>query len=74
VTAVARDGMLEGPDLALLQRVIESVPGDVIASGGIASIDHLAAIRALGCRGAIVGRALYEGAFTVREALAALSA
>lgn len=74
VTAVARDGLLGGPDLALLEQVISLDRGAVIASGGIGSIDDLLAVRAAGCRGAIVGRALYEGRFTVREAIEALAA
>jgi phosphoribosylformimino-5-aminoimidazole carboxamide ribotide isomerase len=74
VTGIARDGLLEGPDVGLLERVVATGLGDVIASGGIATLEHLAAVRVLGCRGAIVGRALYEGTFTVRGALASLSA
>jgi phosphoribosylformimino-5-aminoimidazole carboxamide ribotide isomerase len=74
VTAVARDGGLGGPDLDLLGRAVGLARGDVIASGGIASVDDLRAVRDLGCRGAIVGRALYEGRFTLADALAAVSA
>ena len=61
VTAIERDGSLEGPDLDLLERAVQLGFGDVIASGGIRSIADLEAVRGLGCRGAIVGRALYEG-------------
>jgi phosphoribosylformimino-5-aminoimidazole carboxamide ribotide isomerase len=72
VTAIARDGGMEGPDLELLEAVRTAVPqAAIIASGGISS---LADIRELGARrfnAAITGRALYEGAFTVAEALAA---
>jgi phosphoribosylformimino-5-aminoimidazole carboxamide ribotide isomerase len=70
-TDIARDGMLAGPDLdgaAALQR--DGV--GVIASGGVASLDHLRAAAALGLAGAIVGRALYERRFTLGEALAAV--
>ena len=70
VTAIDRDGMLGGPDLRLLGELLTLDLGDVIASGGIASLDDLTAVRDLGCRGAIVGRALYERAFSVREAIA----
>ncbi len=70
VTAIDRDGLLGGPDLALLRRVAAAVPDAVIASGGIASLDDLHAVREAGCAGVIVGRALYEGRFTVAEALA----
>jgi phosphoribosylformimino-5-aminoimidazole carboxamide ribotide isomerase len=72
VTAIARDGLLGGPDLDLLGRVLASTRAAVIASGGIATIADLVAVRDLGCAGAIVGRALYEGRFTLPEALAAV--
>jgi phosphoribosylformimino-5-aminoimidazole carboxamide ribotide isomerase len=74
VTAVARDGLLGGPDLELLGKVVAIGRGEVIASGGIARLEDLLDVRALGCSGAIVGRALYEGSFTLVEARAALSA
>ncbi len=74
VTAIARDGLLGGPDLDLLGRVLASTHAAVIASGGIATIADLVAVRDLGCSGAIVGRALYEGRFTLPEALAAVAA
>jgi phosphoribosylformimino-5-aminoimidazole carboxamide ribotide isomerase len=73
VTAVNRDGRLEGPDLELLGRLVNLARGDVIASGGIGSIDDLRAVRDLGCVGAIVGRAIYEGRFDLAEAIAALA-
>jgi phosphoribosylformimino-5-aminoimidazole carboxamide ribotide isomerase len=72
-TDVARDGMLSGPDLSGA-RAIADLGLDVVASGGVASLDDLTAVRAAGLAGAIVGRALYEGRFTVREALACLAA
>lgn len=74
VTAIDRDGALTGPDLELLGRVVAMGRGAVIASAGITTIDDLRAVRALGCTGAIVGRALYEGRFTIRAALEALRA
>ncbi len=70
VTAIDRDGTLEGPDLQLLARVVALGHGAVIASAGIASLADVRAVAALGCRGAIVGRALYEGRLGLREALA----
>lgn len=69
VTAIDRDGVLEGPDLALYQRLVGLGAGSIIASGGIASVDDLRSVRALGCTGAIVGRALYEGRLDLVEAL-----
>jgi len=72
VTAIDRDGELEGPDVRLLERLVSLGRGRVIASGGISSIQDLLAVRARGCAGAIVGRALYEGRLDLREALAAI--
>ncbi len=74
VTAIDRDGTMAGPDLALLGRVVALRRGAVIASAGMATTDDLCAARALGCTGAIVGRALYEGRFTIGAALEALRA
>jgi phosphoribosylformimino-5-aminoimidazole carboxamide ribotide isomerase len=74
VTSIARDGGLGGPDLDLLARVIAADRGRVIASGGISSIAHLEAVRALGCDGAIVGRAIYEGHLDLRAAVLAVDA
>jgi phosphoribosylformimino-5-aminoimidazole carboxamide ribotide isomerase len=68
-TDVARDGMLTGPDVEGA-RAIAALGLDVIASGGVASLDDLRRVRAAGLAGAIVGRALYEGRFTLRDALA----
>lgn len=61
VTAVERDGLLQGPDLDLLRQLVQVDRGRVVASGGIRTLDDLRAVRDLGCVGAIVGRALYEG-------------
>lgn len=72
VTAIDRDGLLEGPDLALLERLVTLGVGRVIASGGVTTVDDVVAVRAIGCAGAIVGRALYEGDLDVSEILAAL--
>ncbi len=72
VTAIARDGGMDGPDLELLERMREVVPGAaVIASGGIGSLDDIRALAARGFASAIVGRALYEGVFTLTEGIAA---
>lgn len=60
-TAIDRDGLLEGPDLDLLGTLVGLGRGRVIASGGVGSIDDILATRAIGCSGAIVGRAIYEG-------------
>src|SRR5919109_2253341 len=72
VTAVERDGMLEGPDLDLLGRLVGLGRGRVVASGGITTLGDLRAVRDLGCAGAIVGRAIYEGVLDLRAARAGL--
>ena len=74
VTAIARDGLLGGPDLALLHDVVDATSLIVIASGGIRSVDDLIAVRDVGCRGAIVGRALYDGTLELGAALSAIQA
>jgi phosphoribosylformimino-5-aminoimidazole carboxamide ribotide isomerase len=73
VTAIDRDGRLEGPDLVLLRRLVALAQGEIVASGGIASVDDLRAVRDLGCTGGIVGRALYEGRLDLAEAIAAFA-
>jgi phosphoribosyl isomerase A len=71
VTDVHRDGTLTGPNLQLLQDVCVRTNAAVVASGGVSSLDDLRAIAALGTvEGAIVGKALYAGAFTLPDALA----
>ena len=73
VTDVDTDGMMTGPNLQLLRDVCSRTDTPVIASGGISTLDDIVAIRELvplGVEGAILGKALYEGAFTLREALA----
>jgi phosphoribosylformimino-5-aminoimidazole carboxamide ribotide isomerase len=74
VTAIERDGLLGGPDLGLLGRAIRGTDAAVIASGGVASVADLLAVRAIGCAGAIVGRALYDGRIDLADALAVLAA
>ncbi len=66
VTAIERDGLLEGPDLGMLRSLVALGRGRVIASGGIASVEDVLAAQAAGCAGAIVGRALYEGQIDLR--------
>lgn len=75
VTDVTKDGTLTGPNLELLRQVCAATDKPVVASGGVSSIDDLRAIAALtgiGVEGSIVGKALYAGAFTLPEALAAV--
>jgi phosphoribosylanthranilate isomerase len=76
VTDVARDGTLTGPNLDLLESVCARTARPVIASGGVSALDDLrriATLRPAGVTGAIVGKALYAGRFTLQEALAAVS-
>lgn len=67
VTAIERDGLLEGPNLDLLRTLVALGRGRIIASGGVASIDDVIAVQAAGCAGAIIGRALYEGRVDLGE-------
>ncbi|WP_104101215.1 bifunctional 1-(5-phosphoribosyl)-5-((5-phosphoribosylamino)methylideneamino)imidazole-4-carboxamide isomerase/phosphoribosylanthranilate isomerase PriA [Cryobacterium sp. M96] len=72
VTDVTKDGTLQGPNIDLLRQMMERTDRPVVASGGISSLDDLRALRELvplGLEGAIVGKALYAGAFTLSEAL-----
>ncbi|MBT0771111.1 bifunctional 1-(5-phosphoribosyl)-5-((5-phosphoribosylamino)methylideneamino)imidazole-4-carboxamide isomerase/phosphoribosylanthranilate isomerase PriA [Kineosporia sp. J2-2] len=72
VTDVTKDGTLKGPNLDLLAEVCRRTDKPVVASGGISNLDDIAALRALvkiGVEGAIVGKALYSGAFTLEQAL-----
>jgi phosphoribosylformimino-5-aminoimidazole carboxamide ribotide isomerase len=73
ITDIARDGMLEGPDIDGLAVVAASSSAPVIASGGVSSLADIAALAAVpGIAGIITGKAIYEGRFTVAEALKAL--
>jgi 1-(5-phosphoribosyl)-5-[(5-phosphoribosylamino)methylideneamino] imidazole-4-carboxamide isomerase/N-(5'phosphoribosyl)anthranilate isomerase len=72
VTDVTKDGTLRGPNLELLAQVCAATGAPVVASGGVSSLDDLVALRTLvplGLEGAIIGKALYAGAFTLPEAL-----
>jgi 1-(5-phosphoribosyl)-5-[(5-phosphoribosylamino)methylideneamino] imidazole-4-carboxamide isomerase/N-(5'phosphoribosyl)anthranilate isomerase len=72
VTDVTKDGTLQGPNIDLLRQVMDRTHRPVVASGGISSLDDIAALRELvplGLEGTIVGKALYAGAFTLAEAL-----
>jgi phosphoribosylformimino-5-aminoimidazole carboxamide ribotide isomerase len=70
-TDVATDGMMRGPNLAALRRLLDAVKTPVVASGGIATLDDVRAVAALPVEGMIIGKALFEGAFTLRAAIAA---
>jgi phosphoribosylformimino-5-aminoimidazole carboxamide ribotide isomerase len=75
-TAIDRDGTLEGPDFAAIERVLAVSPVPVIASGGVGAAAHLSRLAGLaprGVEGVVVGKALYSGVLELEEALAALS-
>jgi phosphoribosylanthranilate isomerase len=77
ITDVLKDGMLRGPNLGLYRDVCSRTDAPVVASGGVSSLDDLralASLAGLGVEGAIVGKALYAGAFTLGQALAAVAA
>ena len=72
-TDIARDGMLQGPNITALRGFMQAANRPVIASGGISNIDHLREVAAAGAEGAIVGTALYTGALNFEQALAVLA-
>lgn len=77
VTEIARDGTMEGPDTEGLQKVLATTEVPVIASGGVGTLDHLRLLVGLEAdgrtlEGVIAGRAIYEQAFTVAQAVAIL--
>ena len=72
VTDVTKDGTLRGPNLELLKSVMEKTGKPVVASGGISSLEDIANLKALvplGLEGAILGKSLYAGRFTLQQAL-----
>jgi phosphoribosylformimino-5-aminoimidazole carboxamide ribotide isomerase len=74
ITDISRDGMLAGPDIDGLARAVAATDVPVIASGGVSSVDDIVDLAAIpGLGGIITGKALYEGRFTVDEALAAIT-
>jgi len=69
VTSIAQDGMLSGPDLKTLSEAVQFQNAKIIAAGGIGSINDLIALKRIGVDGAVIGKALYEGRFTLKEAI-----
>jgi phosphoribosylformimino-5-aminoimidazole carboxamide ribotide isomerase len=72
-TDIRRDGRLQGPNIGALREMINEVPANIIASGGIGTIDDVAAVRDLGSAGVIIGAALYHKRITLADALAVAS-
>lgn len=66
-TDISKDGMLEGPSLDLYKEILEQTDLHLIASGGISSVAELHALQQLGCEGAIIGKAIYEGKIRLKE-------
>lgn len=71
-TDVSRDGMMQGPNVAATRALVEASGLNIIGSGGVSSLRDLQDFRNAGCAGAILGKALYENAFTLPEALSAM--
>jgi phosphoribosylformimino-5-aminoimidazole carboxamide ribotide isomerase len=74
ITSIAQDGMLNGPDLQTLIEATQFPNAKIIAAGGIGSIGDLAALKEIGVEGAVIGKALYEGRFTLKEAIQKIGA
>ena len=71
VTDIARDGMLNGPNIALMTAILASFPGVALqASGGVAALADLVALRQAGAARAIVGKAIWDGRFSVAQGVA----
>ena len=66
-TDISKDGMLQGPQFDLYEEIIEKSLVNLIASGGVSSIDHLIELKRLGCEGAIIGKAIYEHHISLKE-------
>ncbi len=69
VTSITKDGTLSGPDLDTLREACQYTDVEVIAAGGIGGLNDLVALKRLGIAGAVIGKALYEGRFTLKEAI-----
>jgi phosphoribosylformimino-5-aminoimidazole carboxamide ribotide isomerase len=67
-TDISKDGLLEGPSLALYKSLLAQNPGlRLVASGGVSSLDDIRALDEIGCDGVIVGKAIYEGRISLNE-------
>ncbi len=74
ITSITHDGLLSGPDLETLAEAVKSSNAKILAAGGIGSIDDLANLKKIGVEGAVIGKALYEGRFTLKEAIQKIGA
>jgi phosphoribosylformimino-5-aminoimidazole carboxamide ribotide isomerase len=66
-TDISKDGMLAGPSFELYKEIIAGCNINLIASGGVTTIDDVIALKAMGCTGAIIGKAIYEGTITLKQ-------
>lgn len=71
-TDVSRDGMMQGPNVTATKALLDATGMEIIGSGGVSVIDDLLRFREAGCAGAILGKSLYEKAFTLADALSAV--
>jgi phosphoribosylformimino-5-aminoimidazole carboxamide ribotide isomerase len=69
ITSIVKDGMLQGPDLDYLREACTKKEVDIIAAGGIGNLQDLLELKKIGVKGAVVGKALYEDKFTLKEAI-----
>ncbi len=69
ITSIARDGTLQGPDIKSLERICKAFNVKVMAAGGVRSLEDLILLRDVGVYGVVVGKALYEGKFTLKDAI-----
>jgi phosphoribosylformimino-5-aminoimidazole carboxamide ribotide isomerase len=74
ITSIAQDGMLSGPDLKTLKQACKYPNAKIIAAGGIGNINDLTSLKSIGVEGAVIGKALYEGKFTLKEAIKIIGA
>lgn len=74
ITSITHDGLLSGPDLETLSEAVKCSGSKILAAGGIGSIDDLAELKKIGVEGAVIGKALYEGRFTLKEAIQKIGA
>ncbi|MFI4910513.1 MAG: 1-(5-phosphoribosyl)-5-[(5-phosphoribosylamino)methylideneamino]imidazole-4-carboxamide isomerase [Sedimentisphaeraceae bacterium JB056] len=68
-TDISKDGMLEGPNLERTKMLVDSVDVPVVAAGGVTTVDDITHLGEVGVAGAVIGRALYEGTITVKDAV-----
>ena len=66
-TDIAKDGMLQGTSNVLYQEILQKTSVQLIASGGVSTFDDLIKLKAIGCEGVIIGKAIYEGKITLKE-------